>query len=363
MAGRYVYEDGIDRPRCMDRADIADVNGNQNTTEVLRFHYHQQALGSVTEVTQPTGAVVEGVTYDVYGQPTIRDQQGNGITQSAIGNPYLFTGREYDGAMGRYSYRARAYDANLGRFLQRDSLEFASGVSLYEYAASSPFVYTDPTGRILAIPSASRIPGSLSPPTPDAQAKEDVEKAAAVAGLVVVAWYYLPSMNMWTPEFQRRQLGHCVSDGVARGMIEYLHSLDTIVPLVGGKGFGPHGYSGESRVEYGGSGWNRIWALIHEIAHRFLRETYSRLAYKKAIEEGKSNEDAEKLAVEAGKEAERHDKSKGRKDATELERMARGEAGAEDVDHGPDGYHGHASGEVMHPRRVPPKGYNRPGNS
>ena len=26
---RYVYEDGIDRPRCMDRADIADVNGNR----------------------------------------------------------------------------------------------------------------------------------------------------------------------------------------------------------------------------------------------------------------------------------------------------------------------------------------------
>jgi hypothetical protein len=82
---RYVYEDGIDHPRCMDRADIADVNGNQNTTEVLRFHYHQQVLGSVTEVTQPTGAVVEWVTYDVYGQPSIRDQLGNGIAQSAIG--------------------------------------------------------------------------------------------------------------------------------------------------------------------------------------------------------------------------------------------------------------------------------------
>ncbi len=58
---RYLYEDGIDRPRSMDRADIADVNGNQNTTEALRFHYHQQALGSVTEVTQPTGAIVEWV--------------------------------------------------------------------------------------------------------------------------------------------------------------------------------------------------------------------------------------------------------------------------------------------------------------
>ena len=74
---RYVYEDGIDRPRCMDRADVADVNNNGNTTEVLRFHYHQQALGCVTELTQPTGAVVEWTTYDVYGQPTIWDINGN----------------------------------------------------------------------------------------------------------------------------------------------------------------------------------------------------------------------------------------------------------------------------------------------
>ena len=117
---RYVYEDGIDQPRCMDRADIADVNGNSNTTEVLRFHYHQQALGSVTELTQPTGAVVEWVTYDVYGLPTIRNQVGTTVTQSAVGNPWLYTGREYDPESGLYFYRARTYDPGTGRFLQRD---------------------------------------------------------------------------------------------------------------------------------------------------------------------------------------------------------------------------------------------------
>ena len=42
----YVYEDGIDRPRCMDRRDIADVNGNSNTTEILRFHYHSKRSGA-----------------------------------------------------------------------------------------------------------------------------------------------------------------------------------------------------------------------------------------------------------------------------------------------------------------------------
>ncbi len=83
---RYLYEDGIDRPRAFDRADIADVNGNANTTEVLRFHYHQQALGSVTEISQPTGAVVEWVTYDVYGAAVIRDRLGATVPSSAVGN-------------------------------------------------------------------------------------------------------------------------------------------------------------------------------------------------------------------------------------------------------------------------------------
>ena len=147
---RYVYEDGIDHPRSMDRADISDVNGNSNTTEVLRFHYHQQALGCVTEMTQPTGAVVEWVTYDVYGQPTIRDMNGTVVSQSAVGNPYLYTGREYDPESGLYFYRARHYDPTVGGFAQRDPRGYVDGMRLYEYARSSPTDLTDPLGLDVA---------------------------------------------------------------------------------------------------------------------------------------------------------------------------------------------------------------------
>ncbi len=143
---RYVYEDGIDHPRCMDRADIADVNGNQNTTEVLRFQYHQQALGSVTEVTQPTGAVVEWVTYDAYGAPTLRNQSGASVPQSALGNPLLLAGREYDAETGLYYYRARTYDPAAGRFLQRDPAGFVAGLSLYLFLSGNPASREDPLG-------------------------------------------------------------------------------------------------------------------------------------------------------------------------------------------------------------------------
>ncbi|MBI3011452.1 MAG: hypothetical protein HYY58_03035 [Candidatus Omnitrophica bacterium] len=39
---------------------------------------------------------------------------------SAYGNPFLFTGREYDCESGLYYYRSRYYDSRTGRFLQED---------------------------------------------------------------------------------------------------------------------------------------------------------------------------------------------------------------------------------------------------
>ena len=131
---QYVHADRIDRPCAMDRADIADVDGDSNTTEVFRFHYHQNALGSVSEMTDPTGAVVEWVTYDVYGKATVRDQAGTTQTVSQIGNPFLYTGREWDDESGIYFYRARSYDPAAGRFLQRDPLGYVDGLGLHESA-------------------------------------------------------------------------------------------------------------------------------------------------------------------------------------------------------------------------------------
>jgi len=190
---RYVYEDGIDQPRCMDRADIADVNGNANTTEVLRFHYHQQALGSVTELTQPTGAVVEWVTYDVYGLPAIRNQVGTTVGQSAVGNPWLYTGREYDPESGTYFYRARTYDPGTGRFLQRDPRGFVDGLGLKEFCTSSPATWRDPMGTDIYVPAGKTY--SEDPVTgleveestgePDEDAKALIEAAADAAGLEV----------------------------------------------------------------------------------------------------------------------------------------------------------------------------------
>ena len=144
----YIHDDRIDHPVAMERADIADVDGDSNTAELMRFHYHQQALGSVTEMTSPAGAVVEWVRYDAYGKATIYDQNGAVVTKSAVGNPFLFTGRAWDDESGTYFYRARTYDPEAGRFLQRDPLGYVDGLSSVTYTRDAPACHTDPSGLL-----------------------------------------------------------------------------------------------------------------------------------------------------------------------------------------------------------------------
>jgi len=61
-----------------------------------------------------------------------------------IGNPYMFTAREYDIETGLYYYRARYYNPYIGRFPQTDPAY--QGVNLYAYCMNNPLNYTDPTG-------------------------------------------------------------------------------------------------------------------------------------------------------------------------------------------------------------------------
>jgi RHS repeat-associated protein len=65
---------------------------------------------------------VEKYSYDVFGEPTIYDGSGSEISDTNIGNPYMFTGRRFDPEVRIYYYRARYYWPEIGRFLQPDHL-------------------------------------------------------------------------------------------------------------------------------------------------------------------------------------------------------------------------------------------------
>lgn len=111
------------------------------------YWYFPDRNGNTSAVLNAAGAVLESYRYDAFGVPTFYDSAGKLITQSAIGNPYLFTGREWDHAFGLYEYRARGYDPDLGRFLSEDHLGFDPGdYNLYRYCDNDPLDQTDPMG-------------------------------------------------------------------------------------------------------------------------------------------------------------------------------------------------------------------------
>jgi len=134
MTAKYIYGENIDEPIKMTRGGVD-------------YYYSFDHLGSVVGLTNQAGAKVEEYDYDIYGKVNI---------PSAIGNPYLFTGREYDSETGFYHYRNRAYSPDLGRFLQTDPLQL-DDENTYAYVYNSPNNYTDPYGL------AAMVPGVLPP--------------------------------------------------------------------------------------------------------------------------------------------------------------------------------------------------------
>ena len=141
----YVYGNYVDEALTMDRAGQT-------------YYYYQDALWSAAALADSTGTnVVERYSYDAYGAPTVTDGTGLivstnswGTAHSAVGNPYLFTGRQFDEEAGLYYYRARYYDTLKGRFLQRDPEGYRDGMNLYEYAKDSPMNGLDPNGTSVA---------------------------------------------------------------------------------------------------------------------------------------------------------------------------------------------------------------------
>ena len=125
LQARYTHGPGIDEP-------IAITKGS-NT-----FFYHQDGLGSVTDLTDSAGVTAKSYSYDAYGN--ILESPGT------VEQPYTYTGRELDAESGLLYYRARYYDPATARFLQKDAAGFSGGINFYAYVGANPTIFVDPFG-------------------------------------------------------------------------------------------------------------------------------------------------------------------------------------------------------------------------
>lgn len=135
ITARYTHGPGIDEPLILEKGGAS-------------FFYHADGLGSITEITNNSGSVVQAYTYSSFGK--IESQLDPTFIQ-----PYTFTGREFDPETGLYFYRARTYDPVTGRFLQIDQHPgFASlpqTLNKYPYVINRPVTLTDPNGKVIGV--------------------------------------------------------------------------------------------------------------------------------------------------------------------------------------------------------------------
>jgi YD repeat-containing protein len=90
ILARYAQSEEKDEPLAMLRGGATN-------------YYEQDGLGSVTSLSDPSGAVAQTYTFDSYGKQT--------AASGTLPNPFRFTARELDAETNLYSYRARYYDS------------------------------------------------------------------------------------------------------------------------------------------------------------------------------------------------------------------------------------------------------------
>jgi len=103
-------------------------------------------LGTIHAMADTNGVVVEQYKYTAWGQTTVYDANTNLLSQSAIGNRYLWQGREYSWKSGLYYFRARWYDPITGRWLSNDPIGVSGGWNQYVFCGNNTLNVVDPFG-------------------------------------------------------------------------------------------------------------------------------------------------------------------------------------------------------------------------
>ena len=125
VVARYAQSENVDEPLAMLRS---------STTS----YYQADGIGSVTSLSNTSGALAQTYTFDSFGEQT--------ASSGSLTNTFRYTAREFDAETSLYYYRARYYDPNAGRLVREDPIAFKGGINFYRYARNNPVNLVDPFG-------------------------------------------------------------------------------------------------------------------------------------------------------------------------------------------------------------------------
>ena len=155
LLARYLHGDEFDQT--FARVDLRAANASERVLWYLTDH-----LNSVRLVLDETGAVLDQIAYDAFGNIVAQ-------LNPLLVNPILFASRDFDAETGLYYNRARYLDPTTGRWTTQDPLGFAAGdANLYRYVGNMATMATDPSGNIawfVVVPVAVVVAGLLNTET------------------------------------------------------------------------------------------------------------------------------------------------------------------------------------------------------
>jgi RHS repeat-associated protein len=122
---RYTQTNNIDEP-------LAELRSTTTS------YYEADGIGSITSLSNATGALAQTYTFDSFGNQT--------ASSGSLTNPFRYTAREFDSETNLQFSRARYYDPVVGRFMTEDPIRFKGGGNFYRYTSNSPVVLNDPLG-------------------------------------------------------------------------------------------------------------------------------------------------------------------------------------------------------------------------
>jgi RHS repeat-associated protein len=117
---------------------------------VTTRYFHLDHLGSISVITNESGAVVERLSYDAWGKrrfPDGSDDPTGSITSQTV---WGFTGQEQLTGVGLVHLNGRVYDPLIGRMMSADPVvpDPLNGQTWnrYSYVINNPLAFTDPSG-------------------------------------------------------------------------------------------------------------------------------------------------------------------------------------------------------------------------